>query len=225
MKTKYAYALVAIAAFCIFILPGMAQSMGDNPGIDDHPKSNDFDKAFSDGSFDWMMLLDQATLDKLKTMSPEEIDKLKHDMLERLRGLSPDELDRLRNSHMNDFRDRFKPLPPDDFENLKFPWQEDKNKIDDHKPIDVKTYGYDPFKSNKISDNKPDKDTPDQEHTKNMPYNAIPLNNSKIDDHNSAISGNHVFDNPNQFSQYQANMPIAGGNSFNAPPAGQPGPR
>ncbi len=44
-------------------------------------------------------------------------------------------------------------------------------------PINVKTYGYDPFKINKILDNKPDKDTPNKEPTKNLPYNAVPLNN------------------------------------------------
>jgi hypothetical protein len=255
MNTKCAYALVAIAALCIFILPAVAQNMVNKPGSDDKAQLNDFDKTFSDGSLDWMLLLDKSTLDNLKNMNPEEIDKLKQDVLQRLRGMSPEELDKLRDQHKPDFEGRFRDMPPADFEKFKFPWQEDKNKIEDHKPIDVKDYGYDPFKSNKIDDNKPvvDGTEPNGTHPAingNTQFNSskiddhkpavngtrlngnqpaingnIPFNSSKIEDHNPVVNGNQAFNCPDQFNQNQAMTPGAGFDLINNQPGGKPGPR
>lgn len=234
------YAL-AIAALFIFILPAVAQDIADKPGLDDKQPRNDFDKLFLDGSFDWMLLLDKATLDDLKNMSPEEIEALKQDTLEQLREMSPDELDKLRSQNMKGFKDRFNNMPREDFDRLKFPWQEDQIKKDEHKPVKINGYmpvkdaGYNPFVKKEADDDKPPVKTDDNKPIKDAvedrkpikgPVDGFkPFNSSEIYDPKPLVNGNQKFNSPDQFNQNHAMMPDAGFVPFNNQPAGQPGPR
>ena len=200
---KYTYALAALAAMCIFVSPTSAASLAD--GYDQNGKAQwgDFDRMFSEGSLDWMLLLDQATLNGLKNLNPAEIDKLKQDMLNRLREMNAAELDRLREQHRPDLRDRLNDMPPADLEKFKLPWQEDNEK--GHK-----------FGDNKI-----------------MPlgFNNSKNDGNKLDDHKpigAVANSDNLFGNGIQ-SQYSPNQAIAapapGSGSFGGQPGGQMGPR
>jgi len=200
---RYTYALMALAAMFVFVSPTLATGLADGHDQNGKTQLSDFDKMFSEGSLDWMLLLDQATLDNLKNMNSAEIDKLKQDMLNRLREMDNAELDRLRDQHRPDLRDRLNDMPPKDLEKFKLPWQEDTEK--DHK----------------LGDNKI------------MPVglNGSKNDGSKFDDHKpigAVANSDNLFGNGVQ-SQYHQNQgmtaPASGSGSFGGQPGGQMGPR
>jgi hypothetical protein len=154
---KYIYAfLMALVAVCFLMLPVLAQDMANKHDPTDKSQLSDFDRMSSNGSFDWMLPLDNASLDNLTKMKPDEIDKLRQDMIQKIKNLPPEELDRLRNLKMHDLGDRLRDLPPEELDRLRPPMPGDMNprfndsKIDDHKPVDNKSTDNrngDPFQS------------------------------------------------------------------------------
>jgi hypothetical protein len=111
MDMKYTYGPIALIAVCFLMMPVFAQDMVNKHDPVEKPQSGDFDRMFSNGSFDWMLPLDNASLDNLKKMMPAEIDKLRQEMMQRLKDMPPADLDRLRNLKIHNLEDRFRDLP------------------------------------------------------------------------------------------------------------------